>query len=341
MEIPAVAFRKILNFVGTNDMPNIHEAVMISPTLINEFNHHTKRYTRDFTDANLLCPYCLVADGSSSPWRRVQDLLFEHNHWTQKEASASLEMWRNETHKFIKSHDILGIQTKLNGLGGVRVNNAARSNFLSLVNYWSTTGLANGKIRSILNLALKNMETFDSVKSLFNHIENTHHPKGCGWLKSRTPLRAYEFDSLSDLIMAKTIPTLGVPSAKDNIPLLKAFREGIVRNKLKRSREESIILRISTCENLFDYRDTGHVQDYHRTLALSFQFEDNLVWPTIKHKILPRRLHKILALRDYLHCKCEVFENINYRELTPVTVTRFGMYNAVRIILNEILKLPY
>ena len=106
-EIPAIAFRKILPFVGFKDMKNIGEAVKASENLYEEFSFYTKRDSKEvFPEARLICPYCLVAGGFRNPWLRLQHTIFGLDHRVINNASATLTLFRSGPQMLLESQTL-------------------------------------------------------------------------------------------------------------------------------------------------------------------------------------------------------------------------------------------
>ena len=349
-EIPAVAFRKILPFVGVKDIKNIGEAVKASPQLYEEFSFFTKRDSKEvFPEARLSCPYCLVAGGFRNPWLRLQHTIFGLDHRVINCASATLTVFRSGPQMLVEKQSLEQIKAKHPPIDPeLPVMLDPLNKFLSHLEHWSTEGVQNGKsVRRIL-IALRDIELFKSSKELIQHIEDTHHPSGKNWRKlppgylrrakelKNEFVRAVEVDELGSLLDNKKYRgLLRHQSPRKNVILKKAISDGIISNRRKFGQNRRF-MNIPIHSN-----DKDVSENYHRTLALAYQLEDDINNSNKQFLVVPPRLHKILAMRNFLACMCEVFEDIEFTDLNQSDLNRFGMYNAIKIILDHVIKLPY
>ena len=71
--------------------------------------------------------------------------------------------------------------------------------------------------------------------------------------------------------------------------------------------------------------------------------QDLVPGSTQKHQLIPTSLHKILALRNLLQCICDAIQcRIHHPNRETMEAERYyGRANALRLICDSILKLPY
>ena len=349
-EIPAIAFRKILPFVGFKDMKNIGEAVKASENLYEEFSFYTKRDSNEvFPEARLICPYCLVAGGFRNPWLRLQHTIFGLDHRVINSASATVTLFRSGPEMLLESQTLEQIRSQNPSIDSeLPVRLDPMNAFLSRLTTWSTEGVENGKSVRCILIALRDLEIFTSSKDLIKHVEDTHHPTGKNWRKlppgyllrakelKNEFVRAEEIDELGSLLDNKKFRgLLRHQSPRKNVILKKAISDGIISNR-RRYGQNVRFMNIPIHSN-----DKNTSENYHRTLALAYQLEDDINNSNKQFSVIPARLHKILALRNYLACMIEVFEDIQFTDLNKSDMNRLGMYNAVKIVLDHVIKLPY
>ena len=349
-EIPAIAFRKVLPFVSVKDIKNIGEAVKASDVLYEEFSFFTKKDAREtFPEARLICPYCLIAGGFMNPWSRLQHAIFGQDHRVINSASATLSLFRSNHQMIVESlslEQILSRNPSIDPELPVRLDPV--NTFLSQLKKWSTEGIENGRSATRILIALSDLKIFTSSKDLIEHVEETHHPTGKNWRKlppgyhrrakelKNEFVRAVEIDELGSLLDNKKFRgLLHHQSPRKNIILKKAISDGIISNR-RRFNQNIRFMNIPIHSN-----DKDTSVNYHRTLALAYQLEDDINNTNLQFTVIPPRLHKILALRNFLACMCEVYEDIQFTDLNKSDVNRFGMYNAIKIILDHVIKLPY
>ena len=347
--LPVTVLRKLLPYIRNADMDNVEEAFKASPALYNEFSYLTKKHSRKiFTAARLICPFCLVkgdALSKQTPWLRIQNAFYNQDYRTRKaardcvEVTSSLDRY-GAWHYNVKSKTLRQIQSAIVVPDGETLVEylEPENKFRTMTSHWAESGLKKGKTVKILKMAMRDMELFSNAYDLVAHVERTHHPNGHDWRSdSSEPVRAYEIDEISNLIMGKIFQgSLRRKSPRENDDFHETLVTRIINNK-RRFDERKRFLNPTSAK----YTDVGYTHVYMRTLALAYQIDDNLQRPTFRHKKVPSDLHKIMALRDYLQCSCEIFEKLKFKEIAIYDASKFGMLNAIRRILDAVVKQPY
>ena len=349
-EIPAVVFRKILPFLSHRDMRNVGIAVQASPTLCNEFSFYTKRDSKEvYPEAKLICPYCLIAGGYISPWQRITTAMFGNDNRLRHSAVETLAMFKSGQTMVIESKSLEKIIAPIKRTGPLRPDlSLPKNRFRNYMDKRSNEGVKNGKTPEAAVLALRDLELFESAKELVHHVEDTHHPNGKNWrklppgMKQRAKelknefIRAHEIDELGSLLDNKKYRgLLRHQSPRKNVLLRQAIADGILRNKRPFNRRQWFL-------NLpLGLSDKDQGQNYHRTLSLAFLLEDCLNYSNKQFMLIDPKYHKLWALRNFLACMCEVYEAVEFQDLNQDDANRFGMFNAIKIILDHVIKLPY
>ena len=347
--LPVTVLRKLLPHIRNADMDNVEEAFKASPALYNEFSYLTKKHSRKrFAAGRFICPFCLVKGNfwtNQTPWLRIQNAFYNQDYLTRKSARDCVEVkgvldQYGSWHYKVKSQTLRDIQSAIVVPDGETLVEYLQpeNKFRTMTSHWAESGLKNGKTVKILRMAMRDMELFSNVYDLVAHVERTHHPNGHDWRSDlHEPVRAYEIDEISNLIMGKIFRgSLRRKSPRENDDFHQTLVTRIINNK-RRFDERKRFLNPTSAK----YTDVGYTHVYMRTLALAYQIDDNLQRPTFKYKKVPPHLHKIMALRDYLQCSCEIFEKIKYKEIALYDASKFGMLNAIRLICDAVVKKPY
>ena len=151
-------------------------------------------------------------------------------------------------------------------------------------------------------------------------------------------IRAFEIDELISLIDAKKYQnSIVVTSPRKNQNFKNAFKaETSIRRR--RYGQDRRYLNPPTS---FLTSGVDKVQNLHRTLALAYLLEDKLQRSNRQYMVVPQKYHKLLALRNYLACQQQVYEDLEFGHLSQDNACYFGLINAIKIILDSIFKLPY
>ena len=351
IELPAVAFRKILPYLATEDMKNVGLAVKASPTLYNEFSFYTKVDSRDvYPEAKLICPYCLIAGGYISPWQKLTNAMFGNDIRLRHGASASLQIFKSGPSFILECKNLDQIIAPIKKKDrALRLNPSDPANrFRVYMDKRSNDGVKNGKTVEFALRALKDLDMFESARDLVSHIEDSHHPTGKNWRKlppwrkqhakqlKNEFIRAVEIDELGSLLDNKKYRgQLYHQSPRKNILLRRAICEGIVSNKRPFSRRQFFM------NFPLSLSDTDQGQNYHRTLGLAYLLEDNLKYSNKQFQVIDPKIHKLWAVRNHLACMTEVFQSCEFQTIQQHDVNRFGMYNAIKVIFDHVINLPY
>ena len=353
-ELPVVVLRKLLPHIRNADMANVEEAFKASPALYNEFSYLTKKHCKKtYPEGKFICPFCLVRGDNGTPWFKIQNSFYNQDYRTRKAAKESIDVeevrHNGWLHYKIRSKTRREIQSKIVVADAETLDEwlAPENKFRMNTSYWMEKGLKIGRTQQVLNIIMRDMELFHNAHDLVEHVERTHHPNGHHWrrrmidgmlwMDSHKPVRAYELDEISNLIMGKMFNgSLRRKSPREN----RSFQETII-TKISRNKRRFDGRKRYMDPRLARYTDIGYTHTYMRTLALAYQIDDNLQRATHKHRLVPEDLHKIMALRDYLNCSCEIYENIKFVDLACYDYSKFGMLNAIRMILDAVIKHPY
>ena len=340
-EIPALVFRKVLPFIRTRDMSNVEKAVQSSEALYNEFSFHTKKHSKTvYPDSRLICPYCLVSGGLFNPWHRVIMAIYKMAPKVWAQANVGIALYHSGPYILVESETLEDIKERCisrdesNSLQGLPENR-----FRRWTQIWAEEYDREKSAQKLL-IALRDLNIYTSAGELVNHIESAHHPSGSAWKAASSPsVRAHDLDEIVSLIMGKQFQgSIITQSPRKNRNLHNAMKTGA--SNRKRGHGDSR-----------RYLNPGHdptpslysdkVQNIHMTISLCYQLEDNLQRLPRKHLVIDPKFHKLLALRDFLACQVEVFEKITFDDLTRDTANHFGFINAIKLILDSILQLPY
>ena len=348
-ELPVTVLRRLLPHIRNADMDNVEEAFKASPALYNELSYLTKKHSRRrFAETRLICPFCLVKGNyftKQTPWLRIQNAFYNQDYRTRKAARdcVSVKGVLNQDgswHYKVASKTLREIQSGIVVPDGETLVEylEPENKFRTMTSHWAESGLKKGKTVKILRMAMRKMELFGDAYGLVEHIEKHHHPNGHGWRSDNDePVRAYEIDEISNLIMSKIFQgSLRRRTPRQNKDFHEMLVTRIINNK-RRYDERKRFLNPTSAK----YTDVGYTHVYMRTLATAYMVDDNLQRPTFRHKKVPAYLHKILALRDYLQCSCEIYEKLDFQELAVYDASKFGMMNAIRQICNAVVKQPY
>lgn len=336
-EIPAVVFRKLLPFIRTKDMRNVEKAVKCSPVLYNEYSFHTKKHSKSFVNAPLICPYCLIGGGYFNPWHKILFAVFGQHEKTWAAAEVALALFKCGPYILVEALSLFGLKQKLVEQDAPVVAQATPENrFRRWTQIWAEEYSQKKKVNTFLT-ALKDLEVFYSAADLVSHVEAAHTLRGEIWKQSeRPPVRAHEHEELTSLIVAKEfVNQVITKSPRRNKNFRDAFKTGATHRR-KRIGQQRRFLNPPVM-GLY----TDNVQNLHRTLALAYLLEDNLQRANRQHLVIQPRYHKLLALRNFLACQIEVFEDIEFDLLARDNACHFGMITAIQIILDTIIKLPY
>ena len=351
-ELPAVVLRKILPFLGTKDIKNVGIAVEQSPTLYNEFSCFTKKHAREtYPESRLICPYCLIAGGYVNPWQKLRTRIFGNDQRIHHSASESLAMFKLGPKMLIETQNLAQITAPIHRSSAFRPNPAdPKMRFRNYMDKRANEGVKNGQTAKEAINALEDLKLFTSAKDLVQHVEDTHDPHGKNWRKIPTGskrrakqaknefIRAVEIDELGSLLDNKKYrDSIHHQSPRKNVLIKQAIVVGILNNKRRFPQPRTGIF----LNTPLSFADNDLSQNYHRTLALAYLIEDNLNYSNKQFKVLDPKLHKLWALRNFLACMCEVFESCEFIDLDHADVNRFGMYNAIKVILDHVIKLPY
>ena len=356
-ELPTVVLRKLLPYVRNADMPNLEEALKPSPALYNEFSYFTKKHCKtNFPEGKFICPFCLVKGDRETPWSKIQNIFYDQDFRTRKAATDCIEINTVEEGPFgrfhlrVKSKSLRDIQSRIVVPDADTFDDwlAPENKFRSKTSYWTETGLIKGRTEKVVSIALKDMELFHNAQDLVCHVDQFHHPNGLHWrMKMRPgvgmwpdnekPVRAYELDEINSLIMGKMfLGAIRRKSPRENTDFQETIITRISKNKRRHDGRKRYMNPVAA-----KYTDIGYTHSYMRTLALAYQIDDNLQRSTRKFTKVPERLHKIMALRDYVHCSCEIYEKTKFVDLAWYDQSKFGMLNAIRLILNAVIKQDY
>ena len=340
-EIPAVVFRKVLPYIRTKDMRNVEKAVKASPQLYNEYSFHTKKHSKkSFVNAPLICPYCLVGGGYFNPWHKILFAVYGQHRRTWAAAEEAVALYRSGPYILVEAVSLTELKQKLVGKDEPMVCQITPENkFRRWTQIWAEEYTQERKVNTLLK-AMKDLELFSTAADLVEHIESAHHPSGTIWKNSdRPPIRAHEVEELSSLIMGKEFQnSIVTKSPRRNKSFRNAFKNGAAQRRNRIGRDRNFL------ESPWTPRDglyTDNVQNLHRTFALAYLLEDNLQRATRQHLVIDPELHKLLALRAFLACQIEVYEDVEFDLLARDNSCHFGMIAAIKIILDSIIKMPY
>ena len=337
-EIPSVVFRRLLPFISSRDMKNVEIAVMPSPALYNEYSCYTKKHSRQvYPDSRLICPYCLISGGFFNPWHKMLMAIYRMNPDTWELGQQGVALFRSGPYILVEAETIEGMKARLPKNASSSVLWLPENRFRRWTQIWAEEKDRNEAANKLL-LALRDVNVYNTASQLVTHIETAHHPSGEIWKKTniREQVRAHELDELTSLIMAKQfVGSIISISPRKN----KEFHENLKSRASRRKRRYRENPRFMNPPATTMYID--RVQNVHRTLALCYLLEDNLQRNTRTHLVIRPKLHKLLALRDYLACQVEVFERIEFDDLPQDNAVHFGIINAIKLILDSILQIPY
>ena len=340
VEIPAVVFRKVLPFIRTKDMRNVEKAVKCSPVLYNEYSFHTKKHAKKFVNGPLICPYCLIGGGYFNPWHKLLIAVYGQHAKTWAAAEVALALFRCGPYILVEALSLTGLKQKLVEREAPMIAQATPENrFRRWTQIWAEERTEKKKVDTFLT-ALKDLEIFHSAADLVTHVETAHHPSGDIWKHSdRPPVRAHEIDQLTSLIMAKEFQnSIITKSPRRNKNYRDAFKTSATHRRKRMGQNRRFLTPpLTPISGLYN----DHVQNLHRTMALAYLLEDNLQRANRQHLVINPRYHKLLALRNFLACQIEVFEDIEFEQLPRDNACHFGMITAINIILDTIIKLPY
>ena len=337
-EIPAVVFRKLLPYIRTKDMRNVEKAVKASPQLYNEYSFHTKKHAKKtYANAPLICPYCLVGGGYFNAWHKILFAVYGQHEKTWAAAEVALALFRSGPFILVEALSFADLKQQLVERDAPRVAQATPENrFRRWTQIWAEEYSEEKKVGTFLK-ALKDLEIFHTAADLVDHIETAHTPRGDVWKNSdRPPIRAHEFDELASLIAGKEFRnSIVTKSPRRNRSFRNAFKTGAAHRRKRVGQQRNFLN--PPLHGLY----TDNVQNLHRTFALAYLLEDNLQRSTRQHLVIHPRYHKLLALRNFLACQIEVFEDVEFDLLARDNACHFGMIVSIKIILDSIIKMPY
>ena len=338
-EIPVVIFRRLLPFISTRDMPNVEKAVMASPKLYNEYSFHTRKHSSNCAESRLICPFCLVTGGLFNPWNNILINIWGMDPRIWNLGHRGLALYKSGPFILVEPETLDGITQKSTARKDYFRNQSLASHFHEnkfrrYTQIWAED-MDRKEVTKKLLLALRNVEVYDSASELVKHIESAHEIQGRQWKNERFPVPAQCLDELTDIIMAKEfMGAVQSIAPRKNKELHDKLRLGASRRKRRQGGSHPSL-------NATDTMYTDSVQSIHRSLSLLYWIEDNLQRNPRRYLVTHPRLHKLLALRDFLACQLEVCENITFNQLPRDNATHFGIINAVKLVLDSLLKLPY
>ena len=338
-EIPVVIFRRLLPFISVRDMPNVEKAVMASPKLYNEYSFHTRKHSSTCPESRMICPYCLVTGGLFNPWNNILITIWGMDPRVWELGHRGLALYKSGPYILVEAETLDGITSKSTARKDLFRNQSIASHFNEnkfrrYTQMWAEEMDRKDVMKKFL-LALRNLKVYDSPFELVSHIEAAHNLRGPQWRKTRFPVHANNMDEITDFMMAKQfIGSVQAIPPRKNKSLHEELKLGAARRKRRQGGNPPSL-------NTTDTINMDSVQSIHRSLSLLYWLEDTLERNPRRHLITQPRLHKLLALRDFLACQMEVCENIAFDQLPRDNATHFGIINAVKLVLDSLLKLPY
>ena len=346
-EMPELVFWRLLPFIAQKDMLNVGLAVKASPSLYHQYSLYTKKDSKkDYPKTPLICPYCLIQGNHFNPWHKILNCVFTQHQRTWAAADAGLTLFDSENRTIVESQSLADLKEKLVEPDAPSVVQATPENrYRRWTKIWSEDYPVEKKANRLL-IAIKDLQMFNYAFELVEHIESAHHPTGRIWKSLERPIqrlgqsriRAFEIDELISLIDAKKYQnSIVVTSPRKNQNFKNAFKaETSIRRR--RYGQDRRYLNPPTS---FLTSGVDKVQNLHRTLALAYLLEDKLQRSNRQYMIVPQKYHKLLALRNYLACQQQVYEDLEFGHLSQDNACYFGLINAIKIILDSIFKLPY
>ena len=345
-EMPSVIFRRILPFVSQKDMKNVELAVRASPKLYNEYSFFTKKDSKKSYAGPLICPYCLIGSGFFNIWHKILMCIFGMNQRTWGAASVGVEVFESEHLSIVEAKSFASLKELLVERDAPMVaQGTAENRFRRWTQIWTEEYNCEKKAKRLL-VAAKDLVVFNSAYLLVKHIESAHHPTGAIWRSLENPIqrlghvriRAHELDEISSLITRKEFRGAVVAvSPRKN----QNFKNSFKNETAARRRRHGHNQRFLNPPTSFLTQGNDKTQNLHRTLALAYLLEDKIFHSNKQYLVVPQQYHKLLALRNFLACQIQVYEEVEFGFLSMDNACYFGLINSVKIILDSIIQLPY